>query len=212
MIKDRTVYIFMVAALIIIGISFVISVSATEHPELVEMRLETYMYGVENGKITICVDIYCHTYYDGGSISETFLIQPGKYSGSLKWYHTKTNCATDFDNVCAASGKVVVPNEKDGPLTMQVWGQYDLGAQVFNNQFITFNVEIPSFDEPVIIVSSSFTTTLEESLSIQDRVMVTTTSEPEPVPEPVPSDLEQKIVELENRLKKVQECLNESLN
>ena len=180
-----------------IGIGFfIIAASATQHPEPVEMRLEAYIYGVTNGVIKICVDVYCHTYYEGsGSISKTFLIPPGTYNGSLEWTHTKNNCATDFDNVCAASGKVVVPNEKDGPLTIQAWNQYDLGAQVYNKQFITFNVEIPSFAEPVIVDPSSLTITLEDSLSIQDDVIQT--SEPDPTPEPIPSDLEQKVAELQ---------------
>ncbi|KKM64215.1 hypothetical protein LCGC14_1503530 [marine sediment metagenome] len=183
-----------------IGIGFfILAASATQHPEPVEMRLEAYIYGVTNGVIKLCVDVYCHTYYEGiGSISETFLIPPGTYNGSLEWTHTKNNCATDFDNVCAASGKVVVPNEKDGPLTIQAWNQYDLGAQVYNKQFITFNVEIPSFAEPVIVDPSSLTITLEDSLSIQDDVIQT--SEPDPTPEPIPSDLEQKVSNLENRI------------
>jgi len=183
-----------------IGIGFfILTASATQHPEPVEMRLEAYIYGVTNGVIKICVDVYCHTYYEGsGSISETFLIPPGTYNGSLEWTHTKNNCATDFDNVCAASGKVVVPNEKDGPLTIQAWNQYDLGAQVYNKQFITFNVEIPSFAEPVIVDPSSLTITLEDSLSIQDDVIQT--SEPDPTPEPIPSDLEQRVSNLENRV------------
>ena len=74
------------------------------------------------------------------------------------------------------------------------WNQYDLGAQVYNKQFITFNVEIPSFAEPVIIDPSSLTITLEDSLSIQDDVITITIFEP--VIEPS-TDLEQKVAELQ---------------
>jgi len=199
--------------------------------ELVEMKLEVYIFDVKEGIIKMCVDIYCHVYYDGsGSISKTFLVPPGEYSGVLEWSHTKPNCATDNNNVCAASGKVVVPNEKDGPLTIQVWNQYELGAQVFNNQKITFNVEIPSFDEPIIITPSSFTTTLEESLPMQnDSFIVLDTAgvdtgfepipEPEPTPEPEPNpapepstDLEQRISNLENRVGVLEGVLQSILN
>ncbi len=203
----NSLLILLIMTAIAIGIGFfILTASATQHPEPVEVKLEAYIYGVTNGVIKLCVDVYCHTYYEGiGSISETFLIPPGIYNGSLEWTHTKNNCATDFDNVCAASGKVVVPNEKDGPLTIQAWNQYDLGAQVYNKQFITFNVEIPSFAEPVIVDPSSLTITLEDSLSIQDDVITSIqTSEPdptpEPVPEPIPSDLEQRVSDLENRV------------
>lgn len=199
-------------------------VFAAQHPEPVEMKLEVYIFDVIDGVIKICVDVYCHSYYEGsGSISKTFLVPPGNYLGSLEWTHTKTDCPTSFEKVCAASGKVVVPNEKDGPLTMQIWGQYDLGAQVFNNQKITFNVEIPSFAEPVIIVPSSFTTTLEESLPIgNDSFIVLDTAGidtgfdplPDPIPDPTPDptpeptgDMEQRMTAIENEVNTIKKLL-----
>jgi len=181
--RSITVSILAIFSVILIG---VISASALQHPELVEMKLEVYIFDVVNGKITLCVDVYCHTYYEGsGSISKTVLIEPGDYTGSLEWRHTKTGCATDFDNVCAASGKVVVPREKDGPLTIQVWNQYDLGAQVFTNQKITFAVTIPSFDEST---PATFTIDATDSLSVQDEITISkqTTS----------TDLEEEVAKL----------------
>ncbi len=132
----------LIVTLVVIGIGlFIITASAAQHPEPVEVQLQAYIILESNTSIKsaqICVDVYCYN-YDGSSIYQRILITSGTYPITFEYSHDSV-CGN-----CVASGQIAVPTEKDGSPTNVIYDQYDVGSGVSNNNSYTSTITIPDF-------------------------------------------------------------------